>query len=181
MVAVIGLEKILVEELCKEAAQGQVVVPTNFNAPRQVVIAGHRQAVDRAVELCKKKRGVAKPLKVSAPFHTALMQSAAQKIREELEKRRFAEPKIPVYSNVTANPYPHEQAIPDLLTQQVVSPVRWEESVRAMVAAGAIDFYEIGCGQVLGGLIRRIEKSAKTYQIDQPEHLEKLKQRDQKA
>jgi [acyl-carrier-protein] S-malonyltransferase len=157
MAAVIGLDVEAVREICSVAAGGQVVSPANLNGGSQVVIAGHRQAVDRAVALAK-QRGAkrALPLAVSAPFHCALMQPAAERLREVLASVQVSPLRFPVISNVEAHAYTDAAAVKELLVRQVVSPVRWQESVEALARLGCTAAIEVGPGKVLSGLVKRI-------------------------
>ena len=161
MAAILGVEPELLAEICAEAAQGEVVSPANFNSPGQIVIAGHTGAVNRAIDIAK-ARGFRKAmlLPVSAPFHCALMQPAADRLAETLE-RVVAHPiSIPVVTNVEAKPNSDENRVKPLLVTQVCSPVLWDASVKQMVAEGVTHFVEIGPGKVLAGLVKRIEKEA---------------------
>jgi [acyl-carrier-protein] S-malonyltransferase len=172
MSAVLGLEPAIVQAICDEAAQGQVCAPANFNSPGQIVIAGHAEAVARAGELAKGKKGKAIPLKVSAPFHCALMRPAADKVALALEGIAVREPRVPVVANVDAKPNTEASRIKDLLVQQVASPVRWEESVRAMLEVGIQAFFELGPGNALAGMVKRIDKSARVASVSDPAGVE---------
>ena len=172
MAAVIGLDAPEVEAACREAAQGEVVEPANFNAPGQVVIAGHTGAVARAGEAAK-ARGAKRvlPLPVSAPFHCSLMRPAGEGLARALEGVSVRPLEVPVYSNVEAAPYPGESSVKDLLVRQVSSPVRWDAVVRAMRAAGVTTVVEVGPGEVLVGLVKRIDKGLETRHFDSPDEL----------
>jgi [acyl-carrier-protein] S-malonyltransferase len=156
MAAIIGLEGDAAAAVCREAAGSQVVSPANLNAPGQVVIAGHREAVDRAVELAR-ERGARKavPLNVSAPFHCALMEPAAARLAEVLAEISFADARIPVWVNVDAAPETEGGRLREALLRQVASPVRWEESLLSLSESGFHDFLEVGPGTVLAGLVKR--------------------------
>lgn len=175
MAAILGLDAAEVEAACREAAQGEVVEPANFNAPGQVVIAGHAAAVARAGEAAK-ARGAkrALPLPVSAPFHCSLMRPAGEGLARALEGVLVAPLGVPVYSNVEAAPYPGESSVKDLLVRQVSSPVRWDALVRAMAAAGVRTVVEVGPGEVLSGLVKRIDKSLETRHVEAPGDLAAL-------
>ncbi|GFO70544.1 malonyl CoA-acyl carrier protein transacylase [Geomonas limicola] len=166
MAAILGVENDVLAEICQEAAQGEVVSPANFNSPGQIVIAGHVGAVTRAIEIAK-ARGFRKamPLPVSAPFHCALMQPAAERLAGVLEKVQVSPLVTAVVSNVEAKPNTDAGRVKGLLVDQVCSPVRWDESVRFMVAQGVTNFVEIGPGKVLAGLVKRIEKEAQTLNV----------------
>lgn len=166
MAAIIGLDGAPLEEVCREAAQGKIVSPANFNSPGQVVIAGHVEAVERAVELAK-GRGAkrALPLPVSAPFHCSLMVPAGERLQEVLENVSVNPLAIPVVSNVEAAPNAESSRVKELLISQVSAPVRWDESVRTMVGLGVERFIEIGPGKVLAGLIKRIDKGVEAQSV----------------
>lgn len=160
MSAIIGLDDELVEKACTEAAQNEVVSAVNFNSPGQVVIAGHKVAVERAGKACLEagaKRAL--PLPVSVPSHCALMQSAAEQLAVELGKLTFNTPQVPVVNNVDVEAPREADQIRDALVRQLYSPVRWTETVRYLVAQGVTEIYEIGPGKVLTGLNKRIDKA----------------------
>ena len=158
MAAILGLDEDAARAACAEAAQGEVVQAVNFNAPGQVVIAGHKTAVARAIEACK-ARGAkrAMPLPVSAPFHSSLMQPAAAKLGVYLQDIAFSEPGIPVLNNVDVKQERDPIKIKDALIRQAASPVRWVETIRAMAAQGVTHVLECGPGKVLAGLVKRID------------------------
>jgi len=165
MAAVMGLDPAKIEDVCERAAQNEVVSPANFNAPGQVVIAGHAAAVARAGELAAAEKGRVIPLKVSAPFHCALMAPAARVVATELDKVAIASLAFPVVANVDAKANTDASRVKDLLVRQVDGPVRWEASVRAMADAGVTHVLEIGPGKVLAGLIKRIAKDLKVLSV----------------
>lgn len=165
MAAIMALSPDEVRALCAEAAEGEVVSPANFNAPGQIVIAGSAAAVARACKLAGTRGGKAIPLKVSAPFHCALMAPAARALEEGLASIVTGPLAFPVVANVDASPNSDAGMVKDLLVRQVDSPVRWEESVRVMANAGVTHVLEIGPGKVLAGLIKRIEKSITVLSI----------------
>lgn len=177
MAAILGLEGHKVDELCRIARRDdEVLVPANYNCPGQVVISGHLEAVKRAVELSKElgaKRGVL--LEVSGPFHSPLMERAAERLREVLEEVNWGSFSVPVVSNVTAEPYSSPEEAKRLLVLQVKSPVRWEDSVRKMVALGVDTFIELGPNKVLSGLIRRTVEGVRVMNLEGPQDLEALK------
>jgi len=163
MAAVMGLDDAEIERCCAASAGGEVVVPVNYNAPGQVVIAGHAPAVDRAIAACKAagaKRAL--PLPVSAPFHTPLMRPAAERLAADLAATRFSAPAIPVIHNVHARAEPDPAAIQRLMVEQIFSPVRWVDCVTALVAGGATIAVECGVGKVLCGLNKRIAATLAT-------------------
>lgn len=157
MAALMGLEVATVEAVCAEAADGQVVSPANLNGAGQIVIAGHRAAVERAMTLAK-ARGATRAvlLAVSAPFHCALMAPAAERVRAVLEPLQLRPLRCPVISNVEARAYDDPGRTKDLLVRQVVSPVRWEESMQELARLGCRAAVEVGHGRVLSGLVKRI-------------------------
>jgi len=158
MAAILGLDEDGVRAACAEAAQGEVVQAVNFNSPGQVVIAGHAAAVKRACDAVK-ARGAkrALPLPVSAPFHSALMQPAAERLKAYLQDVTFNPPCIPVVNNVDVDSYADPARIRDALVRQAYNPVRWVETVRAFAAQGVTHVAECGPGKVLAGMTKRIE------------------------
>ncbi|BEH72100.1 ACP S-malonyltransferase [Edwardsiella tarda] len=157
MYAIIGLDNDAIAQACADAAQGQVVAPVNFNSPGQVVIAGNKEAVERAGAACKAagaKRAL--PLPVSVPSHCALMKPAADQLAEALKAISFNAPLCPVINNVDVQAVSDADAIRDALVRQLYNPVRWTESVQQMSAEGVTQLLEIGPGKVLTGLTKRI-------------------------
>ena len=162
MAAIVGLEPGAVDAACREAAQGEIVAPANYNSPEQTVIAGHAAAVARASEGCLArgaKRAIALP--VSAPFHCALMSPARDRMKPLLEATVFTEAGMPVVTNVDAAPETSGEKLRDALVRQIDSPVRWVETVQRLAREGVDRALEIGPGNVLAGLVRRIDKSIK--------------------
>ena len=158
MAAILGVADDAVREACNEASQGEVVEAVNFNAPSQVVIAGHKAAVERGVAACKArgaKRAVLLP--VSAPFHSSLLTPAARRLADYLEDVQFQAPAIPVVNNVDVATVEKPAAIKDALARQACSPVRWVEVMRRMKEAGIDAIGECGPGKVLAGLVKRID------------------------
>lgn len=157
MAAILGLSDEDVRAACVEAAQGQVVEAVNFNAPAQVVIAGHKAAVERACEAAKGKGAKrALPLPVSAPFHSSLLKPASDRLRDYMEPLSFAPPQIPLINNVDVAIVQDVAGIKDALVRQAASPVRWVETVQRMAADGVTQVVECGPGKVLAGLTKRI-------------------------
>lgn len=172
MAAVIGLDDATIVDCCNKAAAAEVVAAVNFNSPGQVIIAGHADAVDRAAALCKSagaKRTL--PLAVSAPFHTTLMQAAADNLTDYIHQTKFSVPRVPVVHNVNAQTEPSPDLVKKLMIEQITAPVRWVECVQTMIKDGASEFVEVGPGKVLGGLIKRIDKSACNKNTDTLEAL----------
>jgi [acyl-carrier-protein] S-malonyltransferase len=172
MAAIMGLSPDKLAEICEEAKQGEEVGPANFNAPGQIVVAGHAGAVGRAVKLVAERGGKAIPLKVSAPFHCALMAPAAVKLAAALEQVEVGPLAFPVIANVDARPNVDATRVKSLLVAQVDHPVRWEETVRAMAEGGVTHILEIGPGKVLAGLVRRIAKEIEVLPVGTPEGIE---------
>lgn len=167
MAAMLSIEADALAAICEEAAQGEVVAPANFNSPGQIVIAGHATAVNRAIELAKAK-GYRKAmlLPVSAPFHCALMQPAADRLKSVLDAVQVSALTLPVITNVEATANQDSDRVRALLVQQVCAPVRWEQSVQTMIGLGASTFVEIGPGKVLTGLVKRINKEMTLVTIE---------------
>jgi [acyl-carrier-protein] S-malonyltransferase len=147
-----------VSALCAEAAAGDVLAPANFNSPGQIVISGSAAAVARAVELAASKKLKAIPLKVSAPFHSALMAPAARAVEGALAQLTIGPLAFPVVANVEAKPNSDASRVAELLVRQVDGPVRWQESIAFMAGAGVTTAFEVGPGKVLAGLVKRIDK-----------------------
>jgi [acyl-carrier-protein] S-malonyltransferase len=165
MSAVMGIDAARLSELCAKAAEGEVLSPANFNAPGQIVVAGHAGAVARLGALAAAEKGRVIPLKVSAPFHCALMAPAARAVEGALAKARIAPLAFPVVANFDATPNRDPTRATDLLVKQVDGPVRWEESIKRMAAEGVTHALEIGPGKVLAGLVKRIAKDIKVLSI----------------
>jgi [acyl-carrier-protein] S-malonyltransferase len=167
MAAILGVEPSVLAEICAEAAQGEVVAPANFNSPGQIVIAGNSGAVNRAIEIAK-ARGFRKAmlLPVSAPFHCSLMIPAGERLAKTLEAITVAPLQVPVISNVEAKPNASKERVIELLVRQVSAPVLWDASVQEMIAQGVTFVTEIGPGKVLSGLVKRIDKSVESKNIE---------------
>ena len=161
MAAVIGAEGALVDEICAEAADTGIVQPANFNSPGQIVISGSLDGVERAMALLKEKGvRIVKKLPVSGAFHSPLMQYAQDELGQVLEETNFSDAAFPIYANVTAAPVTAANTIREMLLRQVTSPVMWEKSMNNMLADGITRFVETGPGNVLQGLLRRINPDA---------------------
>ena len=170
MAAILGLGAEDVAAVCREVAGAEVVSPANLNGGGQVVIAGHKDAVDRACAALKArgaKRAV--PLSVSAPFHCTLMQPAAERLAAELARVELARPQVPVITNVEAAPNQDPARIAELLALQVTAPVRWEESVRRLSSMGVRRALEVGAGSVLAGLVKRISPEIEVLAAGDPD------------
>jgi [acyl-carrier-protein] S-malonyltransferase len=172
MAAILGMTADQVEALCCEAAQAEVLSPANLNSPSQIVIAGAAAAVDRALQLAK-SHGAKKAvlLSVSAPFHCALMQPAQQRLAKDLGQISFRNPECPLINNADADEVRAGNAIADSLSRQVCSPVRWAESIQKLISAGVQLFVEVGPGKVLCGLIRQIDRTVRTANVEDPQSL----------
>lgn len=175
MAAMMGLDLAAVEALCAEAAQGEVVQVANVNSAAQIVVAGHRRAVERAVALSGRQGGRVKSvmLPVSAPFHCALMESAAERLARDLAGVAVAEPKLPVVRNVDGGVTRTAAQVKPFLLQQMASPVRWTDCVTRLAREGATAFVEVGPGRVLSGLTKRIVDGAVALAVEDPASLEK--------
>jgi [acyl-carrier-protein] S-malonyltransferase len=174
MAAVMGIGLAVVEQVCAEAAQGEVVEVANVNSEAQIVIAGHRRAVERAVALAKERGGRKSVLlPVSAPFHCALMAPAAEGLAGELARVSVGDPAIPVVRNVDGGVTRAAADVVPFLLRQVASPVRWTDCVQRLAAEGATAFVEVGPGRVLAGLTRRIVEDATIAAVEDPAGLDK--------
>ncbi|HZO40357.1 MAG TPA: ACP S-malonyltransferase [Methylomirabilota bacterium] len=174
MAAIMGIELAAVEQVCSEAAKGEVVEIANVNSAMQIVIAGHRTAVERAVALATERGGkMSVMLPVSAPFHCSLMAPAGTRLASELEAAAVSDPKIPIVRNVDAGVTRKAEDVRPFLLRQVASPVRWTQCVQRLASEGATAFVEVGPGRVLSGLLRRIMKEARGQSIEDPAGLEK--------
>lgn len=172
MAAILGLDFDTVTAVAAEAAQGEVCQAANDNDPAQVVVSGHKAAVERAVDIAKEKgakRAVMLP--VSAPFHCALMEPAAQVMQEALAGVEIKAPAVPLIANVRAAPVTDPDEIRALLVEQVTGSVRWRESVLAMAAAGVSEAWEIGAGKALSGMIRRIDRAIACRAVGTPDEV----------
>lgn len=175
MAALLGLDFATAQAVAEEAAQGEVCQAANDNDPAQVVVSGHKAAVERAVEIAKgkgAKRAVMLP--VSAPFHCALMQPAADAMAQALADVQITMPKVPVVANVRAEAVSDPDVIRALLVEQVTGSVRWRESVAWMAGQGVTEMWEIGAGKALSGMIRRIDRAVATKAIGTPDDIAAL-------
>jgi [acyl-carrier-protein] S-malonyltransferase len=173
MAAIMGLSHAVVIDACKRAAEGKVCSPANLNSPEQTVISGHADAVKRAVEIASQlgaKRAVVLP--VSAPFHCSLMMPAQEHLEKDLRKIEFANLRVPLVTNVDADTETSGNEARDALIRQVCMPVRWEESVRELIDEGVNTFVEVGPGRVLTGLLRQIERSVGTLNVEYEKSLD---------
>jgi [acyl-carrier-protein] S-malonyltransferase len=172
MAAIMGLSPAVVQDACKRAAINEVCAPANLNSPEQTVISGHAGAVKRAVEIASQlgaKRSMI--LQVSAPFHSALMMPAQHKLEKDLKEIPFGELQVPLVTNVDADTTRNGDEARDALVRQVSMPVRWEESMRLLLDEGVNTFVEVGPGRVLAGLMRQIERSVASLNVEDEKSL----------
>ena len=172
MAAIMGLSPAVVTDVCKRAAGKEVCSPANLNSPEQTVISGHAGAVKRAVEMASQsgaKRAVI--LAVSAPFHSALMMPAQERLEKDLRQTEFVKLQVPLVTNVDADTITSGDEAREALIRQVAMPVRWEESVRLLIDEGVNTFVEVGPGKVLVGLLRQIERSVGTLNVEDEKSL----------
>lgn len=175
MAAVLGLDAKVVDECLAEASSAGIVQSANFNSPGQIVISGSVDGVKKGMEICKSKGAkLVKELVVSGAFHSPLMQPAKDKLKSTLNETPIFDARFPVYANVTAKPVTNKDEIQDLLLGQVTSPVRWEETIHNMIADGFDEFYEIGPGKVLQGLVKRTNAGVKVFGIDKYSDVEQF-------
>jgi [acyl-carrier-protein] S-malonyltransferase len=167
MVSILGLERIEVEALCEKAREGEVLEVANLLCPGNIVISGANAACERAAELAPKMGAMkAVPLAVAGAFHTQIMRPADERLAEALADVAIRRPKLPVVSNVDARPHDDPDEIRQLLIKQILSPVRWEDSMRYLLEQGFDQFYEIGPGRVLRGLLRRIDRKIACQSVE---------------
>jgi [acyl-carrier-protein] S-malonyltransferase len=174
MAAILGGDRAAIEQLCRDAAEGEPLSPANFNAPGQVVISGAAGAVKRASALASERKLKAIALNVSAPFHCALMEPAARAVEKALGSVTVNALSFPVVSNVEARPNTDAAQVAELLVRQIDGPVRWDESVSAMADAGVTKALEIGPGKVLAGLVKRIDKRIQVLNVSDPDGVAKI-------
>jgi len=176
MAAILALAADQVQAACDEAAQGEVCQPANLNSPDQIVISGSKGAVERAAELCKKK-GAKKAvmLPVSAPFHSALMRPAQDRLAADLANLEFNQPEVPVMCNVDSALVRDAETSRDTLIRQVTGAVLWDRSIREMIALGVTEFVEVGPGKVLTMLMRQIDRSVTALNCENETSLQKVK------
>ena len=174
MYAIIGMQREEVENVCKQCQQYGFVAPANYNAPGQIVIAGEAQATEKAASLAQEKGAkIVSKLNVSGPFHTALLESTSKKLAEELHKLKLHNMNIPVITNVTGKEVENTEEIVPLLIKQIMSPVRWEETILTLSEKGVDTFVEIGPGKTLSGFVKRTIKGATILNVENQKTLEK--------
>lgn len=174
MLAVIGADAASVDELCVAAREGEVLSPANYNCPGQIVIAGHATAVERAQKLAKERKLKAIPLKVSAPFHCALMKPAAVELASALAEAKINSLRFPVIANVDATPYTDASLVRDKLIAQVDGAVRWEQTLHVLAENGVTHALEIGSGNVLAGLLKKTAPAIQILNVDGPDAINKV-------
>ena len=174
MAAIMGMDAAGVAALCVDAAQGDVLSPANFNSPGQIVIAGHARAVDRARDLAGARGGKLTPLKVSAPFHCALMRPAAERLAPALAGTAVHALAFPVVANVDGEPNLDPARVAELLTRQIDGPVQWVKTIERIAAEGVTKALEIGPGKVLAGLVKRIDKRIRVLSVSDLEGIDKV-------
>ena len=160
MLALVGADEAAADAICSQAKQVGVIVPANFNAPGQIVLSGATAACDAAAKVAETMGLRAVPLSVAGAFHSPLMDSAARAMSAKLELVEFSPARMPVLSNVTAQPHGEAAAIRQLLVQQIIAPVRWSQSMSYLLCQGAKGFLELGPGRVLASLMRKIDRKA---------------------
>ena len=173
MAAIMGISPAVVQDACKRAAMGEICTPANLNSPEQTVISGHASAVKRAVEIASQlgaKRSMM--LTVSAPFHSALMMPAQEKLEKDLRATSFADLQVPLVTNVDADTIRKGDEAREALVRQVTMPVRWQESMRLLLDEGVNTFLEVGPGKVLTGLMRQIERSVASLNVEDEKSLQ---------
>ncbi|OGF46334.1 MAG: [acyl-carrier-protein] S-malonyltransferase [Candidatus Firestonebacteria bacterium RIFOXYC2_FULL_39_67] len=175
MAAILMLPREKVDQLCKDASRVGLVAPANYNSPGQIVVSGTKEGVEEMCKLTKGAGGKAIPLAVSGPFHSTLMTSAQEKLAVELKNVNFNNPTTKIIANVTADYVKDGNTARELLVKQVVSSVLWEDTICRMLKDGIDLFVEVGPGKVLSGLVKKIKKEARVYNIDNTETLEKFK------
>lgn len=174
MTAIIGLSRELIVESCNEASKFGVCEVANYNCPGQIVIAGEVKAVEEGGKIALEKGAKrAIPLVVSGPFHTSMLKPASDNLNSELNKIEFKDMKLPIITNVTGESVNSKEEIIELLTKQVMTSVRWEDSVNTMIDDGVDTFIEVGPGKVLSGFIKKIDRKAKVYNVEDLKSLEK--------
>ncbi|GAB4185122.1 MAG: ACP S-malonyltransferase [Calditrichia bacterium] len=175
MAAIIGMTAEQVEEVCKEAESTGIVQPANFNCPGQIVISGDVNAVRKAIQIAKDKGArLARELVVSGAFHSPLMKEAIEGLSKAIDEANINDISVPLYANVTGKPVTKASEIKELLKQQLLSPVRWEDSMRNMINDGYNFFLEVGPGNVLQGLLKRIDRNMDFFGVDRLSDLEQL-------
>lgn len=172
MLAVLGLDREKVSQICQLCSSSGVVEIANFNSPGQIVVAGEKKALEKVAQQCRKFGGKAIPLKMSIPSHSSLMEAAKPKLGQELEKVEFRNPQIPVVTNFNAAAARTGKELKEALLHQLISPVRWEDSIHRLIADGIDIFVEVGPGKVLSGLVKRIAPGVKMFHVEDEKSLQ---------
>ena len=174
MYAILGLDRKTIEDTCEEYKQYGFVSPANYNAPGQIVIAGEAEAAEKTAEALKEKGAkMTVKLNVSGPFHTALLKPASDRLAAELEKMNISDMKMPVITNVTGTVVENKADIIPILIKQVMSPVKWEDTINYLASQGVDTFIEVGPGKTLSGFVKRTVKGVKIYNVEDMKSLEK--------
>jgi len=173
MVVLRGADEKTVEDLCRQASDGEVLWPANYNCPGQIVASGTKSACARLVELAQDQQIATVELRVAGAFHSELMNQASQRLAQALAEVKLNEPRIPVVCNVSGRYYKSSQEVRENLAKQVNSPVRWQKCMETMIADGIEQYYEIGPGKVLAGLARKISRAVKVENMDSQASLDK--------
>lgn len=181
MAAVLGLDRERVEEICRTASAKGTVEPANYNAPRQIVISGTKEGLDEAIQLARSAGAKVVALAVSGPFHSSLMKGVSESLQGYLQGFDFKKPKAAVVMNVTGDYVSEPEQIRDYLVKQVCSPVRWEQTIRKLFEDGFTDFIEVGPGQVLCGLVRRVVSGCRVAHVEDLASLEKMLAEDRRT
>lgn len=166
MAAVLKLDNDKVEELIKRASEFGIIEGANYNCPGQVVISGEHKPIKESMKIAKELKGMVLPLKVSGPFHSSIYEQASYKFYEELEKVKINKSQKTVYSNVKGSPYKEDDDVKELLRKQIMSPVLFEKSIRDLINKGVNTFIEVGPGKTLSGFVKKIDKDAKIYNVE---------------
>lgn len=174
MVSIMGVEESVVDAICAEAAQGDVLAPANFNCPGQIVISGSKEACERSVGVAETHGARAVPLVVAGAFHSPLMQPAVDGLASALRDAEFTPGNLGVVSNVSADYHADPTSVRNLLREQVAKPIRWQASIERLIAEGYDRFVEVGPGRVLTGLMRKIDRSAKAFNFSTAGSFEKV-------
>lgn len=174
MAAIIGLDRERVDELIQKVSSDKIVQPANFNSLNQIVIAGEREGVEEAVRIAREDGAIkAVLLPVSGPFHSSLMQPAAERLKTELDKIEIKDLSFSIIANVNAEKVSSKDRIKELLVEQLYNPVQWERSISKLIEEGIDTFIEVGPGKVLTGLLRRISKDVQGFNVEDTKSLEK--------
>lgn len=173
MLAVLNLKEEVINEVIDKVKHNGIIEVANYNCPGQIVLSGEKKPIDEAINIIKELGGRAMPLPVSAPFHSSMLKGAGDKLYEELKNIEVNETKVKTYKNLTATPYEQGENINEVLRKQLMSSVRWEETMKNMIADGFNVFIEIGPGKTLSSFLRKIDRNVKTFNVENLESLQK--------